>query len=72
MCFELKNIQPLEKFENQRKGGWGFPIKNWFSNNISLTTTIMDLKQELATKGYANVPNVISTEQVEIAKKLFR
>ena len=28
MCFELKNIQPLEKFENQRKGGWGFPIKN--------------------------------------------
>ena len=27
-CFELKNIQPLEKFENQRKGGWGFPIKN--------------------------------------------
>ena len=32
----------------------------------------MDLKQELATKGYAIVPNVISTEQVEIAKKLFR
>ena len=32
----------------------------------------MDFKQELATKGYAIIPNVISPEQVEIAKKLFR
>ena len=32
----------------------------------------MDLKQELETKGYAIIPNVISPEQVEIAKKLFR
>jgi len=26
-CFELKNIQPLEKFENMRKGGWGISKK---------------------------------------------
>ena len=31
----------------------------------------MDFKQELETKGYAIIPNVISPEQVEIAKKLF-
>ena len=32
----------------------------------------MDVKQQLETKGYAIIPNVISPEQVEIAKKLFR
>jgi len=32
----------------------------------------MDLKQELEANGYAIIPNVISAEQVEIAKKLFR
>ena len=32
----------------------------------------MDFKQQLETKGYAIIPNVISPEQVEIAKKLFR
>ena len=31
----------------------------------------MDLKQELEAKGYAIIPNVISTEQIKKAKKLF-
>jgi ectoine hydroxylase-related dioxygenase (phytanoyl-CoA dioxygenase family) len=32
----------------------------------------MDIKKQLDAKGYAIIPNVISPEQVEIAKKLFR
>ena len=32
----------------------------------------MNIRERLETNGYAVIPNVISTEQVEIAKKLFR
>ena len=33
---------------------------------------MVDIKKELETKGYVVIPNVISKEQVTIAKKLFK